>query len=292
MKTNNIGPKTIRQAPQTVSTRASQRRAAVESQHSSEDAAPVGDSFESAPLAANRHITGSATGLGLDPNADMRDLADLSGERVSQISQVVTAIEDKTKVLSSQFAALKTQSNALVQQLAETGFKPQQLSELRPALDQLRGQMRQVRGRLNWGQRRIKALRTGMQNTPGLDFAALRRSHLADKGQTNASWKRGLNLIANAGKLIPGRSVDGQSVARVQLGGASSLDRHALGQYLAQISPSALAQRLTAGLIRAGRALKVTDPVEPDFSQLDKDVRMGRAGKSLEELAKIRKNLK
>lgn len=284
MKSSHLGPKSVqRHSSAAVSTRASERRDKSEKAAKEDNKQSLTkDGFEAGHL-TQAQISGAAlSGAQLDAQADLKDLLEQGADRVSQLGNVVQAIDAKTATMNKQFAELKSQSQAAVQQLADAGFTAQAINEARPILDQLRGQMSQVRKRINWGQRRAKALRAGVQNIPGLDLAAAKSSKSA-----NSMWQQGLQLISSSAKLIPGRSVDGSSVARLPLGPAADIDRHALGQYLSQISPSAMSQRLTSGLIEAGRALKIKSDIDPDFAELDKDIRQGRAGKVLQGLAEM-----
>ena len=284
MKSSHLGPKSVqRHAATAVSTRASERREASEKQVKTDKKQTVAkDGFETGHM-TQAELSGAAISAAKrEAHPELKELIDQGADRASQLSNVVQAINDKTQALNAQFSELKTQSQAAVQQLADAGFSPQAILHARPILDELRGQMSQMRKRVNWGQRRSNALRAGMHNIPGLDLTALQNKKVG-----NAMWQQGIKLIANNAKLIPGRSVDGQTVTRLPLGPAANIDRHALGQYLAQISPSAMGQRLTTSLIEAGRALKIKSEVDPELAPLDQDVRQGRAGKVLQGLAQI-----
>jgi hypothetical protein len=283
IRSGGIGPKRPKSSSSPVSTRAADKRKATQKAPARKSSEPTTDAFEIG--AGQQKLMGRVAGhsSSVDSIPDLRDSVGQTGERVSQLTNLLSAIDDNNARLQATFAGLKHSAEGVVDTLVRAGFAGEQLGQARPVLDELRAQMSKVRGRIAWNNRRTKLLRSGAHGATPFDVATLQRR--AARLRQTAGWTRGLALIGMAGDVVTTALSTGQGLTRLQLGAGAGIDRHALGMYLSQIAPQAMLSRFAVGLIEAGKRLQVQAPVSDELSGLHDDVKRGRAGKGLEALA-------
>ncbi|MFH1812337.1 MAG: hypothetical protein ABIJ09_26610 [Pseudomonadota bacterium] len=284
IRSGGIGPKSPKTPRQQVSTRASERRKAAKKGLPAKAQEPTTDAFEIG--ASQQKLLGRlpTTGSSGDSIPDLRDTVGAAGDRTSQLTNLLSAIDENNTRLGTTFQTLKQSAESVVDSLVRTGFASEQLTTVRPVLDELRAQMSKVRGRIAWNNRRTKLLRSAAHGAMPFDVPTVQRR--TSKARQAQGWSRGLGLIAMGGDVVTGLGT-GQGITRLQLGAGAGIDRHALGTYLAQVVPQTMVSRFAVSLLEAGKRLQVRAPVSDELRGLHEDVRRGRAGKGLEALAQL-----
>jgi len=269
----------------TVSTRASEKRKAIEAEARAVGQKKVNDSFEKTVDAKRRVPAGQTSNFATETTADLTDAIGQAMDRPSALTDLVKAFVERNQRLACEFESLRLQTQPLLDRLGQSGFERSTITQLRPELDQLREQMGRLRNRIVRNNRRMKMFKSAAFNAPRFDAGKAR------KGATKATrhqapWRVGVGLVAMGSELTPGVLPTGQGLTRLALGAASTIDRHALGTYLSQIAPSTMLSRFAVNLIEAGQRFSVKPPVDDELTGLHDDVRTGRAGREFEELAR------
>jgi hypothetical protein len=238
------------------------------------------DTFET----ANQRLSTLHTpaGANLPVGAGLK-LDDLVGHP-SQIKQLAEALGAHTRRLTTEFDALRAEAQAVVGDLAKQGFSPQAVGERRTDLGALRKQMAQLRGKIAADGRRLKLLKA--------EASKLGESRLSDKltnqlkriADMERGWGRAFLALGIAGTISA--VVDGEpgAVTRLPLGVGSTVDRHALGGYLANTAPGTAASQLLVSLLEEGPHGPPARLLADAYAELHADVLAGRFGKALQGL--------
>ncbi|MBN2359018.1 MAG: hypothetical protein JXR83_06165 [Deltaproteobacteria bacterium] len=268
-----------------VSTRASEKRKAIEAEARAVEEKKVSDSFEKSVDSKRRLSSAQPPSLASETTADLTEALGLVGDRPSAVTDLAQAFADRSQRLACEFESLRQQTQPLIDRLGQTGFAAATVAQLRPELDPLREQMGHLRSRIVRNNRRLKMLKSAAFNTPRFDAGRARKQTLR-AARHEAAWRAGSGLVAMGGELIQGSLPTGQGVSRLALGAASAIDRHALGSYLSQIAPATMLSRFAVSLVEAGQRFAVRPPVDQELSSLHDDARGGRVGREFEELAR------
>jgi hypothetical protein len=284
---NNLGSKgrVSVSLPATVSTRASEKRKALAAEARLVEQKQVSDSYEKSVDSKRRLSSSHPSSLATETTADLTDTLNSILDRPSALNDLVKAFEERNKRMACEFETLRQQTQPLVDRLGLSQFDNATASQLKPDLDLLREQMGRLRNRIVRNNRRMKMFRSAAFTAPRFDASRARKQALKAT-RHNDNWRVGIGLIAMGSELTPGSLPNGQGITRLALGAASTIDRHALGSYLSQIAPTTMLSRFAVNLIEAGQRLAVKPPVDSELSGLHDDVRSGRVGREIEELAR------
>lgn len=268
-----------------ISTRASEKRKAIEAEARAVEKKKVSDSFEKTVDGKRRVSANQTSGPAGETTADLTEAIGQAMDRPSALNDLVNAFVERNQRMACEFEAMRLQTQPLLDQLGLAGFDASTVNQLRPGLDQLREQMGRLRGRIGRNNRRMKMFKSAAFNAPRFDAGKARKGSIkATRHQ--APWRVGVGLVAMGSELTPGVLPTGQGLTRLALGAASTIDRHALGSYLSQIAPSTMLSRFAVSLIEAGQRFAVEPPIDDELSGLHDDVRNGRVGREFEELAR------
>jgi hypothetical protein len=259
---------------------ASQKAAGPEPQGASaEDAFQSGwENNSSSTFNVSQFVTGSGT-------AKMEELLDAARGNPSALENVGRILTEAQNKAAGEYEQLKSRAANIVGTLAEKRFSEEAVKGARPELNQLRGQMAGLRRRLSNVHRKMK-------------MAFVAAGHLGNQGLTSQfasqiasvkSLEPGVDRAVQALQLTAGlyRSSSATQGVRVPLGQMGSMDRHALGSYLAEISPGAAFTQSTLAMLQGGPGAQGGVSPSQD-SELHQRLSAGDGGSSWQALANLR----
>lgn len=201
----------------------------------------------------------------------------------SQIKAMAEAIAAHAKRLAGEFDTLRTEAQSVVGKLAEQGFAPEAVADSRAELGALRKQMAQLRGKIAADGRRLKTLKAAASKLGDTKLSEKVAGQLRTIADMEKGWGRTFLALGIAGTLAPSKDGEAQA-SRVALGAGGQVDRHALGGYLAQVSPGTAASQLLVALLEEGPQAPSGRLVAEAYAELHADVLAGRFGKALQGL--------
>jgi hypothetical protein len=202
----------------------------------------------------------------------------------SQVKQMAEAITAHARKLGGEFDTLRGMAQDVVSGLARKGFSPDDVNAARPQLGQLRKDMSQLRGKIAAGHRRLKMLKLAASRMGDTKLTEKVGTQLRRIGDMERGWGRTFLALGIAGTMSTPHEGDGAIGHRVALGQASSVDRHALGTYMANAAPGTAASQLLVQLLEEGPQAPTGRLVAEAYAELHADVLAGRLGKSLQGL--------
>jgi hypothetical protein len=170
----------------------------------------------------------------------------------SGIDSLVRLLDAARTQLAAEHRALRAQSQAIVEQLVQAGFSPEQLARARAELQELRKKMAALRKRLQHLQRRLKSAYASAGKTGDASFAKLLGAQLERLRKLGPGVSRALLALQTIEQAYAAFADGSVPVLRLDVRATPAERRELLGRALTAVAPGAAIARATLSLLRDG----------------------------------------
>lgn len=224
---------------------------------------------------------------GFETNAEqlhLQQIEKLMAESSAQPSVIETLnrlLTEKQTQLLEEYGGLNTNAQNIASTLSADGFSEAAMRDKKAELTDLRSQMGELRKRLHAIHRRLQISSSEVAGTPELNFLQRFEPHLKAFASMEQGVERALTFLDLSAQLQNGSSAaEHPGVNRLSI--PKDVNRSELGDYLAEIAPSAQLAQAAAALLEEGKPAEMGPPsaLRPSTEQMHQTILQGEGAPS------------